>query len=230
MKRKVLGLTFAWLLVLTTSGTVGAATIGLDFISFIGSGSVQRSFNSGVTWENATAALFHFQRTGGDFGPTATDIYTFCIEAGVPLNPNPVLYNVDELQNAPDTGPMGPAKADLLRELYGKYFPVSTSAISATVAQALQIATWEIVREEDGLYNVTGGTAQFRYNDAATALAQTYLTDIVNNDNPMRTNILAAINEGTQDVWFSPVPEPSSMILLGLGLVIIGKFARRRRE
>ena len=233
MKRGLLGLTVALVLLGTMAGPVNSATIELRFDGVQNQSAIQRTVDNGANWVTTEAGLFHFTRTGGTFIPTVTEIYTFCTE---PLQyitaGNTYVYNVDVLENAPtNISGMGSAKANLLRELYGKYYPVSTSAIAATLGRALQIATWEIVREENSTYDVLSGTTRFRNSEDAQALidAQTYLNDIVNNNYALRTDILSALNTQAQDPWIpTSTPEPGTLLLMGLGL--IGLAGLRRKE
>ncbi len=91
----------------------------------------------------------------------------------------------------------------------------------------MQIATWEIVRENSGTLNVYNGNVYFN-NSGYADLAQTYLDYITANAGPMRYNILGAAKVGNQDPWL-PVPEPAFVILLGLGFAAAAIFKQRIR-
>ena len=232
MKRLLFGLILALLLLGPPMNRVDAS-ITLDFQGVLNSVDVSRTVDDGANWYSTAAGLFWFKRVSGDL-PQLTDIYTFCLEPREFTSYDPVTYNVDPLASSPtNIGGMGEAKANLLRELYGVYYPVSTNAITALKGQALQIATWEIVRETSGTYDVLNGTTQFNpaYGGAALTEAQTYLANILGGNYSLRTDIMAATNGslsvvGYQDTWV-PVPVPAAFWLLGSGL--LGLVAIRRR-
>lgn len=229
MKKKLLGLIFAVVLLGSISSSAGAGTINLDFQSVLNGVTVQRTIGGDTV--STTAGLFYFKVvSGGTLSVPYTNLYTFCIEPYEYTTNAPVLYTVQDLKDAPTNVPggMGEAKANLLRELYGVYFPVNTSAIAADKAAALQIATWEIVRETTGVLNVYAGNVYYD-NTTYADLAQTYLNYITSNNGAMRTDIMAAVKSGKQDPWI-PVPEPSTLGLLGLGFVLVGTFAFRRHR
>ena len=224
MKRILLGLTLALLLLGTP--VVGAAYIDLQFQGQTGSVSVQRSLDYGANYSTALAGQFLFTNEGTTY-TNLTDIYTFCVEPLEYTQSGIVRYDVAPLENAPTNyGPMGVTKANLLRELYGTYYTVNTP-VATNIGAALQIATWEIVREESGVLGVTTGSTRFTGDVTVLNLAESYLQGITNNVGPMRYDIAAAINVGAQDPWIPNVPIPGAVWLLGSGL--LGLVAIRRR-
>ena len=100
-------------------------------------------------------------------------------------------------------------------------------------ASAIQIAIWEIVRENSGSLNVSTGNVNFQNpaDVAALALAQTYLSSL-NGSGPRLTNLYALTAVGAQDIVVqvnSPLPEPVMLFTAGLGLIGIALTARQRR-
>lgn len=229
MNGKRLVLTIGLLLGILAAPVCEAATIAVDFQGVLNGASVTRTIsNSPGGVRTLDAGIYHFKVVpGGTLNPGYTDIYTFCIEPYEYTIYDPLVYNIVELEGAP-TNPsaMGETKANLLRELYGVYFPVNTAALTTLQSAALQIATWEIVRELPGnSLNVYSGNVYYN-NSIYADKAQEYLNFITANDGAMRNDIKAAARSGNQDFWL-PVPEPALAILLGIGLAAVTLVKRR---
>jgi len=181
-------------------------------------------------WVTTTIGLFSFTRTGGTF-PGALGLFSaFCIEPREFVSAGDTYtYNVGDLSlGATNIGGMGTAKADQLRELYGRFYPDFGSPLTVVTAGALQIATWEIVRETSGTLDALTGTTQFRNpsSQAALALAQTYLSAI-DGSGPRSLGVGAGYWVGDQDIVFE-TPEPAGLSVLGLSLLAL--FWRFRRK
>lgn len=210
-----------------------ATTIQGYFVQELFSSSIQRDVNDGAGFINTSVGIFHFQRTGGT-EPTfnVTNFYAFCIEPREFVSPGSTyLYDWSPLENgATNIGGMGVSRANLLRELYARYFPNfwAATSLNSTTAGALQIATWEIVRETSGTLNVTSGTTRFQNpaNAAALTLAQTYLSSLTGS--PGLSNLHALTRIGAQDLVVQDVPEPAWLGAVGLMLLAVGHFSKRR--
>lgn len=128
-------------------------------------------------------------------------------------------------------GGMGGVKANLLRELFGRYLPDFKSTLTRQQAGALQIAVWEIVREDSGALNVYSGDIYFTAGSedpaGTVALAQTYVLSL-DGAGPKLNNLYALNNAGAQDIVVQlNTPEPSSMGIFGLALIGLGAIRRR---
>jgi hypothetical protein len=105
-------------------------------------------------------------------------------------------------------------------------------------ARALQVATWEIVRETTSTLNVLNGSILFGNpsNDSANnavraqvyARANVMLSSLTGNPDDRLDNFYALTRLGNQDIIVFDTPEPASIILCGAGLAIL-YFKRRRR-
>ncbi len=148
-----------------------------------------------------------FSQTGGTYsrdlvGSAPGHFYGFC---GEPLEDvsqgGTYTWNLMPLEyNANDIGTMGEAKADKIRELFGRWFPNFSASLTATQAAALQIAVWEIVRENpNNPLDVTAGSSSFAGTDPSIALAQTYLQSI-NGEGPKQGNLYTLTVDGVQDM------------------------------
>ncbi len=204
-----------------------AATVNATFNNVSPGSDGQFSLDSGANWGNSgSAGLFNWTRTGGDWTGLQGNFLAFCTELTEHIGGGGnYTYTVDTIENAPTVlGGMGAAKADQMRELFGRYYsPAFTFGLGSTQATAMQLCVWEISHEQGGSLDVTAGTAQFTNNDgAAIALAQTYLSSL-DGTGAHDYSIYALLSDGAQDMI---VPSPASLALAGVGALAI---ARRRR-
>jgi hypothetical protein len=223
-----------------------AATIIALFNGEQTSDAIQRFIVNDPTnpgWVDTTTGEFSFTRTGGtEIGALSGTFFAFCIEPREFVSQGTTYtYDFSYLeQGTTNIGGMGAAKADLLRELFGRYYPDFSVTLDAEHASALQIAIWEIVRETSGTLSVSSGNISFR-NPAdapALALAQTYLSSL-DGTGPKLTNLYALDNVGAQDVivqvtgslqtFQAPAPEPATLATMGVALIAISLMLRRRR-
>ena len=177
-------------------------------------------------------------------GATLGDHF-FCIEAQVFVGNNYKTYEIFDLANVPkpagpDGLPMAEDKANLIRELWGRFFDQTETNIGAA---AFQLAIWEIVYEdyvadvEDRNSNWNLRSGNFRTdsatNDANAAVTQalTWLR-LLDGDGP-RAHLLGLSNLNNQDfvIQVHPIPEPASLAIWSLiGLSFVGAGMRRRRR
>ena len=235
--KRILIQTFAGGVIATLSMTAQATNIIATFNSMTPQSGVTVSYPSTTT--NTSAGRFNFTRTGGDHPTTplpdspASTFWAFCIELGQAVSfGESVNYDVLPLEMGSNvTGGLGAARADSIRELLGSVYPDFSQVLANNQYAALQIAIWEITRENFAAngYDVLTGDVTFSGSAAAIlSLANTYLAQ-VDGVGPRARGIRALVNERRQDMLVQfPVPEPGSLALALMGLGAI--YGTRRRQ
>ena len=177
---------------------------------------------------------------------------TFCIEIGQHVGiGNTYTYQLDsQIQNYPTSGTgagtgsgtsgaMGTVKADLLRELYGRYY--DTLGTSDVNNAAFQLAIWEITHDGYSTANpgqyYTGnviGTGDFRMTTttgnagSASTLANSWLASL-NGQGPMNGSLVVLTSPTAQD-QITVVPAPPAIGLAVVGVVALFGLKRARRK
>jgi hypothetical protein len=226
----------AFVLFITFAGfNLQASTIVALFNGEMTSESIQRDVGDGAGFVSTTTGMFTFTRTGGtDLTIPSGTLYGYCIEPREFVSPGTTYtYDFTNLDmGATNIGGMGVAKADLIQELFGRFYPVIGAPIDATHASAMQIATWEIVRENSGTLDVSTGNVVYQNPEdaAALALAQTYLSAL-DGTGPRASGLYALTAVGAQDIVVqvtSAAPEPVESATTGIALIALVMIWRRR--
>jgi hypothetical protein len=227
----------AFVLFITLAGfNLQASTIVALFNGELTSESIQRNVGDGAGFVSTTTGMFSFTRTGGtQVGIPNGTLFGYCIEPREFVSTGTTYtYDFTNLEmGATNIGGMGVGKADLIRELYGRFYPVIGAPIDAMHASAMQIATWEIVRENSGTLNVSTGNVVYQnpQNAASLALAQSHLTAL-DGTGPRANNLYAMTAVGAQDIVIqvtSQAPEPVEFATTGIALIALAMIRRRRQ-
>lgn len=185
------------------------------------------TLDGGANWgATGAAGQFNWTRTGGSYAGAQGEFMAFCTELTEHVGGGgSYTYEVKPLELAPDSlGGMGAAKADLIRELFGRFYsPAFGTALSADRATAMQLSIWEIVYENHHGLDLSNGAAQFTNDNAAAfTLAQSYLAAL-DGTGPRDLTVVTMSAAGVQD---QIIPAPGSLALVGLGALV----AKRRRR
>lgn len=185
--------------------------------------AVSFSSNAGHKYSSAMAGGYTWTRTGGDYAGegAAGQFVTFCIEVAQHISYNKTYsFTLREPEDSPRPGVgMGTEKADLLAELFGRYFG---SLSTTTDYTAFQTAVWEVTHDDDR--SLAAGNFRVKDTGSFFSLSQSWL-DTLDGSGPMADLAVMSSNSAQDQVFL--VPGPGS--LAGLTLLLVGAGGRRRR-
>jgi len=155
-------------------------------------------------------------------GPSFT---SYCVDVYQTINFGAAPY--------PEYTPVGSSHAFANSNAYAdlsKLFATAGVISDAVHEAAFQIAVWEIAYETSGTYDLSHGSASFTGGTAdssgALTLASNWLAALGNNGAGPGISVLDS--SAHQDLIYAPIPEPSTVVLMAMGLLGIAVVAKRR--
>ena len=245
----------ASLLLLAAAGTANAVgTLALDWLSYGGSARIEARYNGSTLYTPGNVGLGSFQGTYTENGNSENTGAMYCLDLFHSFSGTPASWEVTRSIIPPDPVNPPPWNTHEAVWAFNKYNELGWSSNGATAA-GLQLALWEISHDQDwrakyyqapNWYDASSnGTSDFYVTSAnATALgyATTVLTDLyftgeldVSNAyyyDPAPSGDPSADYTGKQGFVgkVGEVPEPGTLLLLGMGIVGVAGVTWRRRK
>lgn len=163
-------------------------------------------------------SMLNLTTGGGSFAAWCVDIYSW-----LNTSSSGASYTL-----TPGSGFFGSSQVTALERLASQHLAsINTVAESG----AFQLAVWEIVYENSGVYNL--GTGNFQVASAsggALATANSWLAALGNGVPTLALSVWASSISQDLAVFSAPIPEPEIYAMLLAGLGLMGFVAKRRRE
>lgn len=215
--------------VMTCIGIIGA--IMLLAVSVSQAAPIQAIFDQGLYGRNVditfqgqnwliATELFQWTVVSGNF--PVPEFYAFCIELTQPVWPGVTVdYEVKDVSNYFSDDMV----ANAFRELWGEAFDSVNDEISSA---AFQVVTWEIVYDDS--WNLSGGN--FIVNDLLVRDQANALLNAIDGSGPMAT-VWTLNSSEYQDLMTGyvesyPIPEPASILLISIGLLIVARVGKKK--
>ena len=198
----------------------------------LGAGQASGSLTLPVGTSNYWAGFQNIEVSATSNGASPTSFAAYCIDSfhysSTNFNPN---YTPSATHSVTS---IFSSQATDIQNLFNKYYAGTVS--NAANAAAFQLALWEIANDDKnlntGVVRVNGATSPGLVSGAAALLG-----NLAYAGPDMYSLTLYQVNRTSGGVGqdyivatptVTPVPEPSTLALLGIGLLALGSIAKRR--
>jgi len=227
----------------TFNGVSPGLNVSVNYDGALGGSAFNQATTAGrFNWTTTNTNPAPPLTVGSQVFNVGTQFITFCIELNQTIaSGGSATFTVSSLTSAPGVGPtISAATALSIRELWEDdyYQHVIGNLNGAGLAQnaaAFQVAVWELIYDQGGAKNVSGGHITFISNPSVVQ-AQTWLSAL--DGTVGLTNVITLTSQSSQDQSFiiSPAPiieTPLPPVAWGgiglLGMSLVGRFRGSRR-
>jgi len=215
-----------------------ASSLDIAYQGVFGKGTYHVQLDGST--QHVHAGRMTYQVTGGSHGSftPGSSFHAFCVELEQLVNGGSKSYEIhtesfaDSGLGIEDLGPTMPrSRTEALSALFLRHFEAAVTG-SRREASAFQLATWEIIYEDGGSWDVGAGDFLVTSGDAdARAGAQALLDDIAGLEQLGDvSDLLVGFGSGQfQDqLTLIPLPAPVMMGLAGLAGAMVARRRLRR--
>jgi hypothetical protein len=211
-------------------------------VDYTGNSNYDLTYNDNVYTGAYNFALDMSSPSTSDYAKAnLTPSFTaYCIDVIQEASSSYQTYTIADLEDAPlnSVGPMTTAKANALRELFGRFYAGVDNVIKD---EAFAAAIWEISYENGNAWDLDTGHFVMNGLDSnglgnAHNLAELWLSQLNGDTSKFDYHLVALTNPGYQDYALTragtggspPIPEPLTASAVTMAAVALAGYLKRR--